>query len=488
MSEERTNERAMFKHTGVPHIALFLLIPIEFVGMCCFLAYVLSHWHDFIGQSTALVSWLAWFMALVLYMGLAWLAVKVLRGAIEAVMVLVHGVADVYHKLGESRIAHAQRVLLHTDANYVVHMDCGKVIVTPIAQEKHSYSHRALGQADIDRTQIAIDVLSLPQGQKELPTNVRYEDIRHQVPQGHVLVGIGHTGIETKERAVGACVWIVGLSGTGKTSTTVLRVEERRADGHKFLGVDPHFFKPDSLTNAVAGYAGDFLQPMARTPEETAAVFNAFLDEFNARKAGRVPKPWQNITLLVDEVTAIMDPTTKQEEENAKLLPTIARVCGQEARNFEMGGIFISQQATGLAWLRKMALMIIVHQLLMESEKKLACNGDMEAVEDMKSWPVGRTYIYGVGFTDGPRTVQQPYFARTVDADRASYARMEPLQPCQKPRTEEVEAIDLQGAVTAWNGGATGVRPLMRSLNTTYYKASQLYQEMKVKGLIQVID
>jgi hypothetical protein len=80
-----------------------------------------------------------------------------------------------------------------------------------------------------------------------------------------------------------------------------------------------------------------------------------------------------------------------------------------------MGGIFISQQATGLAWLRKVSLMVIVHQLLMESEKRLALNGDKEAIEDMKSWPVGRTYVYGVGFQDGPRTVQQPYFTRVVD-------------------------------------------------------------------------
>ena len=68
-----------------------------------------------------------------------------------------------------------------------------------------------------------------PQLLSPLPTNVLYEDVRHQVPRGHVLVGIGRQGIETKDQAVGACVWIVGLSGTGKTSTTVLRVEERAA-------------------------------------------------------------------------------------------------------------------------------------------------------------------------------------------------------------------------------------------------------------------
>jgi hypothetical protein len=33
-------------------------------------------------------------------------------------------------------------------------------------------------------------------------------------------------------------------------------------------------------------------------------------------------------------------------------------------------------------------------------------------MEDMKTWPIGRTYVFGVGFTDGPRTVQQPFFKK----------------------------------------------------------------------------
>lgn len=249
-----------------------------------------------------------------------------------------------------------------------------------------------------------------------LPTDVNYEDIRAQVPKGHILVGIGRKGIETREYGVGACVWIVGLSGTGKTSTTVLRVEERASVGHKFLGVDPHAFKNDSLTNAIKPYASRFLMPIAQTPEDTNTVLNAFLGEFYARKGGKVAKPWQPITLVVDEVGALMDATDDVEEENAGLIKRIARICGQESRDFNMGGIFISQQATGLAWLRKVALMVIVHQLLQESEKKLATNNDTAVMLDMKTWPIGRTYVFGVGFgTDGPRTVQQPRFSPSPD-------------------------------------------------------------------------
>jgi len=261
--------------------------------------------------------------------------------------------------------------------------------------------------------------LALGAGAGVLPTNVLYEDVRGQVPAGHVLVGIGQAGIETKKAAVGACVWIVGLSGTGKTSTTVLRVEERATDGSRFLGIDPHFFKDDSLYHSIyetvdgqpGAYKDLFIKPMARGTEEAKAILQAFIDEFNGRKSGRIAKPWGKITLLVDEVGALVDTISEEEEEVAKMLKYVARICGQEARNFMMGGVFISQQATGLAWLRKMALMVIVHQLLMQSEKELACNGDKAAAKDMETWPIGRTYVFGVGFQEGPRTVQQPYFA-----------------------------------------------------------------------------
>jgi hypothetical protein len=147
-----------------------------------------------------------------------------------------------------------------------------------------------------------------------------------------------------------------------------------------------------------------------------------------------------------------MDPTSADKEERAmeeeikKMLPGIARICGQEARNFNMGGIFISQQATGLAWLRKVALMVIVHQMLMESEKKLALNGDTEAMESMKTWPRGRTYVYGVGFEEGPRTVQQPFFkGRVIDSTIAQSGTHRELSGNRSFELTDMLDLPLQG-------------------------------------------
>lgn len=301
----------------------------------------------------------------------------------------------------------------------------------------------------------------------ELPTNVLYDDIRHLIPRSHILVGMRSDGVDTKEEGVGACVWIVGLSGTGKTTTTVLRVEERSEKEHLFLGIDPHWFKPDSLTNAVVGYAHKFIKPMARHEDEIADILHTFHNEFKARKAGQRSQPWQKITLIIDEVGSLMDTTDEIEEENAKLIKSIARICGQEARNFNMGGIFISQQATGLAWLRKLALMVIVHQLLMMSERLIACNGNAEVARDMDIWPIGRTYVYGVGFQDGPRTVQQPYIkvstGRTIDAiaDASSDADLEAISEHLLTRQYEKEITQntqkIQGYMTRQTGPLSGV-------------------------------
>jgi hypothetical protein len=253
---------------------------------------------------------------------------------------------------------------------------------------------------------------------------------------------------------VGACLWIVGLSGTGKTTSTVIRVEERASEGHKFLGIDPHWFKDDSFTNAVTAYRDRFLLPIAQTPEENLLVLNTFLKEFYGRKGGTIPKPWQKITITIDEVNALMDATTPEEIEGKELLQKVARICGQEGRNFNMGGIFISQQATGLSWLRKVALMVIVHQLLQESEKRLATNNDASAMADMKNWPVGRTYVYGVGFQDGPITVQQPLFdGPVVESTVESVMESTPVK---------MESVSLKMASDMESNGQTAIDGVQR--------------------------
>lgn len=324
-------------------------------------------------------------------------------------------------------------------------------------------------------------MLELEEGKtkNELPLLVSYNDIRESIPEGHNLVGIGEEGaIITKEDSkIGACVWIVGLSGTGKTSSTSLRVEERYTCGHKFLGIDPHWFKDDSLTNAIVGYSESFLMPIARTPSETIEVLDAFLTEFSARKGGYVQKPFQKITLIVDEVNSFMDPSADKEmKEIQNKLKVVSRICGQEARNFMMGGIFISQRGTGLYWLRNVALLIIVHKLLMENEQKVATNlDDKQFFKEMRLWPRGRTYVYGCGLEQGEGciTLQQPHFQKEGSGE---WKWEDKEDVVVEQESERERAIRIKFKLSS-NGLPDGYRDIARIMGCGKDKVAKLLRE-----------
>jgi hypothetical protein len=71
---------------------------------------------------------------------------------------------------------------------------------------------------------------------------------------------------------------------------------------------------------------------------------------------------------------------------------------------------FISQTAIGLAWLREIAMTVIVHKLIQENQQKAATNSNREIMRDMAQWPRGRVVVYGLD-VQGELLLQQPYFA-----------------------------------------------------------------------------
>ncbi len=333
-----------------------------------------------------------------------------------------------------------------------------------------------------------------------LPTLVRYDDIRHQIPEGHNVVGIADTGLITKEdKHIGACVWIIGGSGSGKTSTTSLRLEERSSCGHQFYGVDPHWFKDDSLTNAVVGFSDRFLLPMARDTKEAKHVLSTFLKEFQDRKAGIVAKPFQKITLVVDEVGSLNDPQCEEEEEVLKLLKTITRVCGQEARNFNMGGIFISQQATGLYWIGNVALLVVVHKLLKENQQRLATQSDdKQLFAEMRLWPKGRSYVYGMGLEEGEGclVMQQPYFEKRGSGQWV-YSTVEEIEdtstplpfPVGRAQNRRAEDVDLSEAIRYWNETYEdrGKVPTVKDIEARYQLTNHQARRLINDFILQVV-
>ncbi|HET8910633.1 MAG TPA: hypothetical protein VFN23_04165 [Ktedonobacteraceae bacterium] len=259
-----------------------------------------------------------------------------------------------------------------------------------------------------------------------IPLSVRYEEIQSQIPRGHALLGVSENGIETCDFGHLLTMWICGGSSTGKSNTVAIKLDEAIQLGRDIgiILIDPHARKEDSLYHKIRCYEHRFLLPVAVNEDDILQALTAFKEEFERRL--EVGSGETDILLVVDEVSNVVD---SDNEEIGKLIKKIARICGQEARGFGMFGWFISQDAAGLAWLRKRAMTVITHKLNMMSERKLACNEDMELARSMDRWPIGRVAVYGLHFT-GTLVAQMPVKTARYDEGEKIYPSgwMEPLQ------------------------------------------------------------
>jgi hypothetical protein len=238
----------------------------------------------------------------------------------------------------------------------------------------------------------------------DLPTNVTYEEISRHIPEGHALLGVSSTGVETCDFGQLMTMWICGGSNTGKSNTVGIKIEEAIRNGRnlKIICIDYHARKKDSLYNKIRTYEKRFLLPVASNEENALNVLRFFLKEFVRRREAGSGE--QDILLVVDEVPAVLD---SEDEEITKIIKRIARICGRESRGFGMFGWFISQNAVGLAWLRNAVLTVIAHKMNMMNEAELACNQHKDIARDMENWPRGRVIVYGLNFT-GVKVLQMP--------------------------------------------------------------------------------
>jgi len=253
-----------------------------------------------------------------------------------------------------------------------------------------------------------------------IPANVRYEDVRAHVPKGHAILGVDGAGVKTCEFGKILTCLILGGSGTGKSNTIAIKAEEAVRDGWKIIVIDPHKRKEDSLFNRIKEFSAHFLRfdwlpdGVAQDDEQVKQVFQWFLAEFKRRMDnGRSPND-PDILIICDEVGNLAD---SDDEEIVKALKKIARICGNESRGFGMAGWFINQNATGIAWLRKVVMTVIVHKINMMSERKVACNENEALARHMDEWPKhGRVYVYGLSF-EGVFELQMPKKEQIIAVD-----------------------------------------------------------------------
>lgn len=339
-----------------------------------------------------------------------------------------------------------QRLLMDTERHQMemlalqadMHLKLSRVYADP----NGNYPVLVPGQVQIQPSQL--DYLMLPAGQMKgvrqpvqvsaeqeekeqdetLPTSVTYEEIKHLIPPGQSLLGVGINGIvRTCAFAALMTMWICGGSSTGKTNTVSIKINEAIENGRdiRFIVIDPHKEKEDSLYNKIKRYESRFLFQVASTGDEVFNALSWFKQEFLRRlEAGNEAE--RDILLIVDEVPRVV----KFDDETGKLLKEIAEICGTESRGFGMFGWFISQRAAGLSWLRNVVITVIAHKMNMMSERKLAANDDPKIARSMDSWPRGRVVVYGAEFE--PTILQMPLFTPPTIIE-STIDEMEPLQP-----------------------------------------------------------
>jgi hypothetical protein len=344
-------------------------------------------------------------------------------------LVIVPG-SRAYASAVEARGQAKRNKLIHIQDNAaVIENEKGHVEVVPLLtmQQRDIYHHK----------QEETPLLEAPVVDP-LPAFVPYEDVRRKIPTGHTLIGMGAGDrLITREDGVRALLWIAGASGTGKTNSVVLRIDDDYTQGHYFLVIDPHAYKEDSLANAITPYADRFLLPVAQKSEAILQALDTYLTEFARRK--NTSPPYTPLTLVIDEVGSLtqdVDPDEPLELEMKRKVKEIGRLCGQEGRGFQMYAMMISQDVAYLAWLRKRALLAIIHQVQDFEDRLRATNRDTAIAREMDNWPTGRTFCFGINFA--PVVVQQPLVARRRASAPQTLHAMEPL-PMRKDREESRE-------------------------------------------------
>jgi hypothetical protein len=196
--------------------------------------------------------------------------------------------------------------------------------------------------------------------QTTTPSNiVYYKDIKSSIQPGKTLIGIRPNNtlrIGTFEEAF-KILLVLGMSSSGKTTTIVEKIANAVRGRCKIIINDPHGRKPDSLLNRIYPLKPALWPNTVFAIEHDDIVKNVRIaaKELNKRvKGGDCSIP---VILVVEEWNRLM-----RDKDIAKELKYVAETLGQEGRNFNVYAIFVCQQITGNADLRKSVISAIVHR------------------------------------------------------------------------------------------------------------------------------
>jgi hypothetical protein len=349
--QEEVQETLKVKVSNIPHTVLWLLIPIEGIGVVAFIIYLLYHFQSFVGQSVTIFNWLVWFAGLGLYVGLGVLAVKLTRSGVETVIALGKGLADIVLSIGngfvdiqrkKAEVEHikASTMLLHTAEGYVVHKEGGRIVVTPIPQVGR-YPVQALDQTTVSMVDSDVPQQLNP-NHKSFRQLIEDGTLSRVLQMGKMVFGYRTNG----ELRLGSwldlySVGVGGLSGTGKSTTVRNFLFQSILGKGKFIMVDPHISdEQESLAAQFRMFTNiHLLPPCDGTPKEVEKRIKWMKEEYFRRHKNGIKGP--PIVFILDEFNELVRFLPDEiKKELADLLLTIA----QGGRKFGIFAMIIAQR------------------------------------------------------------------------------------------------------------------------------------------------
>lgn len=264
--------------------------------------------------------------------------IKVLFVGALAVVVLVGlgvGIRVIYIRLGDRRylahLAHLQATqamtIAYYDANRAPQSKLKTITYSPHISYQNFPQLAAQGEA--------MEVMGNPTS-TALPS---FQDVLATLSSGQLTFGFDVDNQPVKGSLNDLYSFSVGgLSGSGKTSTTVFLLAQAVQLGAKLIIIDRHAGNPESLATKLSPLASSFVTSPASNDADILAACDFIQDSFKRRQQGQ---PHYPLIVVADEFLALM-----RNDQLATAMQEIGEVLSQEARKYAIYGCFVSQKWT----------------------------------------------------------------------------------------------------------------------------------------------
>jgi hypothetical protein len=326
----------------IPHAAIWLLLPIEGIGVLVVLAYVTWHFQAFVANATNIFNWCVWAMGAALYTGFAlvliYCSLKAFRHFAETITAFTHAIADIRQKWIATDALKARIDVLAERDNYIAYRQNGRITVCPVLPGPSGRG----GKVEVIESEPGTGQL-LPAPILSFAELLRIGTIQAALAEGKML--LGYTADDGMPRFgswmdLYSCA-IGGVSGSGKSTTVRFLLFQAVLAGAKLVMVDPHIEeKNESLAAQFTNLRKDVhvFPPTDENEKQVLKRVRWLMKEYQRRKHQGKDYP---IIFVLDELNEIVRTASDElKQELSNLLLTIA----QGGRKYGLFAMLIGQR------------------------------------------------------------------------------------------------------------------------------------------------